>query len=60
MLQEHDGALSFATDIWTSPNHKVFIVVTVHFENNGVPICMIPEIVEVAMSHLGLTWLQHL
>jgi len=54
MLQEHDGALSFTTDVWMSPNHKVFIAVTVHFENNGVPICMILNIVEVAMSHLGV------
>ena len=54
MLQEHDGALSFATDAWTSPNHKAFIAVTVHFENDGVPICMILDIVEVAMSHSGV------
>ena len=54
MLQEHDGALRFATDAWTSPNHKVFIAVTVHFENNGMPICMILDIVEVAMSHSGV------
>jgi len=28
--------------------------VTVHFENNGVLICMILDIVEVAMSHSGV------
>jgi hypothetical protein len=50
-LQEHDGALSFTTDAWTSLNHKAFITVTVHFENNGKPICMLLDIVEVAKSH---------
>jgi hypothetical protein len=54
MLQEHEGTLSFATDAWTSPNHKVFVAVTVHFENNGVPICMILDVVEVAISHSGI------
>jgi hypothetical protein len=52
-LQEHKGALSFATDVWTSPNHKAFVAVTVHFKNNGVPICMLLDIMEVAKSHLG-------
>jgi hypothetical protein len=52
-LQEHEGALSFATDAWTSPNHKAFIAVTVHFENNGDPVCMLLDIVEVAKSHSG-------
>ena len=41
MLQEHEGTLSFAMDAWTLPNHKVFMVVMVHFENNRAPICMI-------------------
>lgn len=53
MLQEHDGALSFATDVWTSPNHKAFVAVTVHFEHDGVSICLLLDVVEVAMSHLG-------
>jgi hypothetical protein len=53
-LQEHEGALSFATDAWTSPNHKAFVALTVHFENDGVPICMLLDIVEVAKSHSGV------
>jgi hypothetical protein len=52
-LQEYQGALNFATDAWTSPNHKAFVAVTVHFENNGVLICMLLDIVEVAKSHSG-------
>jgi hypothetical protein len=54
MLQEHKGKLNFATDAWTSPNHKAFIAVTVHFEIDGVPICMLLDLVEVASSHSGL------
>ena len=51
MLQEHEGTLSFATDAWRLPNHKAFIAVMVHFENNGVLICMILDVVEVAVLH---------
>ena len=51
--QEHHSALSFATDAWTSPNHKVYIAVTVHFENAGTPVSMLLDIVEVACSNSG-------
>jgi hypothetical protein len=52
--KEHDGRLSFATDAWTSPNHKAYMAVTVHFENKGVPVAMLLDLVEVARSHSGL------
>jgi hypothetical protein len=48
------GALSFATDAWTSPNHKEFIAVTVHFEIEGAPVSMLLDIVELACSHSGI------
>ncbi|KAG1830668.1 hypothetical protein DFJ58DRAFT_719620 [Suillus subalutaceus] len=48
MLQEYDGQLSFATDRWTLPNHKVFIAVSVHLEHDGEPSAMILDIVEVS------------
>ena len=54
MLQEYDGNLNFATDAWTSPNHKAFVAVTVHFEVNGSPVTMLLDLIEVAMSHSGL------
>ncbi|KAF8870858.1 hypothetical protein BD779DRAFT_1399002, partial [Infundibulicybe gibba] len=41
-------ALNFATDAWTSPNHKAFIAITVHFEINGVALCLLLDLVEVA------------
>ena len=53
-LKEHIGALSFATDAWTSPNHKAYMAVMVHFENKGVPVAMLLDIVELARSHSGL------
>jgi hypothetical protein len=52
-LQEHKGALSFATDAWTSPNHKAYVAVMVHFENQGVSMVMLLDIVELACSHSG-------
>jgi hypothetical protein len=55
MLQEYEGDLNFATDAWTSPNHKAFIAVTVHFEANGVPMSILLDLVEVAESHSGMT-----
>ena len=52
--KEHLGALSFATDAWSSPNHKAYVAVTVHFEQDGVPVSMLLDIVEVPCSHSGL------
>ena len=42
------------TDAWTSPNHKAYVAITVHFENKGVPMAMLLDIMEVACSHSGL------
>jgi hypothetical protein len=46
--------LNFTTDAWTSPNNKAYVAVTVHFEDKGVPMSMLLDIVEVACSHSGL------
>ena len=54
MLQEHDGKLNFAMDAWTSPNHKAFVAMMAHFEVNGEPVCMLLDLVEVAMSHFSM------
>jgi hypothetical protein len=45
--------LSFGTDAWTSPNHKAIVAVTVHFEQDGQPISLLLDLVEVACSHTG-------
>ena len=54
MLQEYEGQLNFATDAWTSPNHKAFVAFTVHFVHEGVPVSMLLDLVEVAKSHSGV------
>lgn len=54
LTKEYDGALSFGTDAWTSPNHKAYVAVTVHFEHDGEPICLLLDVVEVARSHSGI------
>ena len=46
--------MSFATDTWTSPNHKAYVAVMVHFENKGVPVSMFLDVVEVPRSHSGI------
>lgn len=53
LLKEYDGNLNFATDAWTSPNHRAFIAVTVHFETKGVPNSLLLDIMEVPVSHSG-------
>ncbi|KAF8224421.1 hypothetical protein L208DRAFT_1068198, partial [Tricholoma matsutake] len=53
-VKKYDGELNFATDVWTSPNHKAFVALTVHLEQNGKPLCMVLDVVEVAKSHSGL------
>jgi hypothetical protein len=40
--------LNFATDAWTSPNHKAFVAVSVHLEHQGKPLAMVLDVVEVA------------
>ena len=50
----YDGALSFVTDAWTLPNCKAYIAISVHFEQDGVPVSMLLNIVEVAQFHSGL------
>jgi hypothetical protein len=45
--------LSFATDAWTSPNHKAYVAFTVHFAHEGEPVSMLLDLVEVAKSHSG-------
>jgi hypothetical protein len=52
--QEHKGALNYATDAWTSPNNKAYVAVTVHFEDKGVLVSMLLDIVEVPHSHSGV------
>lgn len=53
-IQSYDGALHFATDAWTSPNHKVYVTVMVHFKHEGALISMLLDLVEVAKSHSGV------
>jgi hypothetical protein len=48
-LKEYEGQLNFTTDAWTSPNHKAFVALTVHLEEKGVPLCLVLDIVEVAV-----------
>ena len=54
MLQTYNGDLNFATDAWTSPNHKAFVAISVHLEHDGEPLAMLLDIIEVAKSHSGL------
>jgi hypothetical protein len=53
-LQDYDGTLSFGTDAWTSPNHKAYVAVTVHLEQDGLPFCLLLDVVEVPLSHSGI------
>ncbi|KAG6906160.1 hypothetical protein DXG01_015535 [Tephrocybe rancida] len=56
MLQEHDRKLNFATNVWASPNHRAFIVLTVYIEHNGEPFFLLLDFVEVPISHSGLNF----
>lgn len=53
MHQQYNGKLSFATDAWTSPNHKAYVAITVHLEKEGLPFSMLLDLVEVSKSHTG-------
>ncbi|KAF5343676.1 hypothetical protein D9758_014683 [Tetrapyrgos nigripes] len=53
MLQEYEGDINFATDAWSSPNHRAYIAITVHLEHDGEPLSFLLDFVEVATSHSG-------
>ncbi|GBE82268.1 hypothetical protein SCP_0406520 [Sparassis crispa] len=38
MLQDYDGELNFAMDMWTLPNNKAIVVFTMHLQHKGVPL----------------------
>ncbi|KAJ3498251.1 hypothetical protein NLJ89_g10242 [Agrocybe chaxingu] len=50
---KHEGKINFATDAWTSPNHRAYVALTAHFEHNGTPISLVLDVIEVAKSHTG-------
>lgn len=52
--QEYSGRLHFATDAWTSPNHRAFIAWMVHLEHDGEPLCFLLDIIEVAEVRVAL------
>ena len=45
--------MNFATDAWTSPNHKAYVAFMTHFEHEGNPVSMLLDLVEVPKSHSG-------
>ena len=47
LLQEHPGRLHFATDAWTSPNHRAFVAWTVHLEYEGEMLSFLLDIIEL-------------
>lgn len=38
---------------WTSPNHKAYVAIVVHLEQNGEPLAMLLDFVEVPKLHMG-------
>ncbi|KAF6741081.1 hypothetical protein DFP72DRAFT_755420, partial [Ephemerocybe angulata] len=47
ILREHPGSLHFATDCWSSPNHRAFAAFTVHLEQNGKPFVLLLDVIEL-------------
>ena len=47
-LKAYGGELNFAMDTWTAPNHRSFAAVTMHLEEDGKPLVIPLDIVEVA------------
>ncbi len=55
-LQAHPGRLSFATDAWTSPNHRALVAFIVFLTMNAQPTHFILDVVEVAKVCTYLLW----
>ena len=54
-IQEHSGLLHFATDAWTSPNHRAFVAWNVHFHHQGRLLTFLLDIVEVPEVSVAIT-----
>lgn len=52
--KKYNGKLNFASDSWSSPNHKSYVAITVHFEHTGKLFSMLLDLLEVAESHTGV------
>ena len=59
MLREYEGNLHFATDAWTSPNHKAYVGITVHFQKDGHPMTLVLDVVEVAKVMISFTNIEY-
>ena len=46
--QNYNGKLNFTTDAWMALNHRAFIAITVHLEQQGVPLALPLDIIEVS------------
>jgi hypothetical protein len=46
-LKDYPGRLHFATDAWTSPNHRAFVAWTVHLQHEGKMLAFLLDFVEV-------------
>ncbi|KAG6804859.1 hypothetical protein H0H92_001986, partial [Tricholoma furcatifolium] len=47
LLQEHDGQVHFATDTWTSPNHRAMVAWTVHLHHQGNILVFLLDVFEL-------------
>ncbi|KAJ7190630.1 hypothetical protein GGX14DRAFT_382010 [Mycena pura] len=54
LLENYSGRLSFATDAWTSPNHRAFVAWTVHLPHSGHPLVFLLDIYEVPEVRLHI------
>jgi hypothetical protein len=45
--------LSFAVDMWSSPNHKAFLGITVHLLHKNEPLQLVLDVVEMPMAQTG-------
>ncbi|KAG6805554.1 hypothetical protein H0H92_014967, partial [Tricholoma furcatifolium] len=47
ILREHDGRIHFATDAWTSPNHRAMVAWTVYLHHQGHVLVFLLDVMEV-------------
>jgi len=53
VCQKYDEKLNFAMYAWTSPNHKAYMAIMVHFEYKRQSMAMLLNLIEVPRSHSG-------
>lgn len=60
ILRKQESCFHIALDCWTSPNHRAFMAITIHFEFRGQMLEFLLDFIELPVSHTGKNMARYL